>query len=214
MSLRPALWVAPSLPAPGDEALLDPGERARRDRLLREEDRQEFAAAHVFLRRCLSRCAPVSPQAWRFAREEGGRPVVAGPAEGLDLRFSLSHAAGWVAVAVARAGPVGVDLERIGRVHDPLGTAAGFFSPGERAALARHEGPARDRHFAERWCLKEAWAKALGGGLDLPVERAEFSVGADGAIALALPAELGRGEAWRFELFEPAPGWVGALCWG
>lgn len=203
------LWLAPDRPAGGDLGLLCPEERARADRLRHAAERARFVAAHALLRRALSRRAGRPPEAWRFARDARGRPWVVG--EGPC--FSLSHCPGLVAALVADAPEVGVDVERVGRVQDPLAVAAGYFPPEERAALAAADPDARDRLFSRLWCLREAWAKAVGGGLDLPVAAAVFALPPAGPT-LALPPDLGRAADWTLRLLDPSPSHVLGLALG
>ena len=59
------------------EALLEPEERARRDRYLFEPSRREYLLTRALVRTTLSRYAPVAPAAWRFRANEHGRPEVA-----------------------------------------------------------------------------------------------------------------------------------------
>ncbi len=193
----------------GDETLLDEGERARWQRLRRPQDRQRFLAVHSALRRVLSRHAPVAPADWRFRRDEGGRSWIAGPEHG--LYFSTSHAPGLAAILVGQRPELGVDLERVGRVDDPGQVALGFFSAAEQATLAASEAP--QRLFAQHWALKEAWSKARGGGLDLPVERAGFEVRQEG-VEVEFLEDLDVAARWRFHLLEPRPGYQLAVAVG
>ncbi|WP_407051575.1 4'-phosphopantetheinyl transferase family protein [Methyloraptor flagellatus] len=66
----------------GALALLDDEERAVHARFLIEPPRRLYLAAHALVRLTLSRYADVPPAAWRFARNDYGRPHVAGPAAG------------------------------------------------------------------------------------------------------------------------------------
>ena len=202
------LWLRPDHLAPGDGLLLDEEERARAARFRRDRDRDRFVAAHALLRRALSHGRRVPPEAWRFARDAAGKPSVlgGGPA------FSLSHWPGGVAALVAEDGPVGVDGERLGRVADPLGLARGLFAAEELAALA--DPQTRARRFLERWCLKEAWSKAVGGGLALPVAQVAFRVAPEGAVGLSLPAALGRAADWTLQVLSPASEHVVAVALG
>lgn len=182
--------------------LLEAAEHARAARLRRPRDRERFVLSHGLLRQALSSRARVSPATWRLSYDQHGRPHIAEPT-GDGLSFSISRCPGLVAVLVADRPGCGLDVERVSRVRDPLTTARGFFSPAEQAALETATPQRRDRLFAEHWALKEAWAKAVGRGLDLPVQRVDFAVASDGAVTMTLPPELGKAEAWQLELLEP-----------
>ncbi|HWO23630.1 MAG TPA: 4'-phosphopantetheinyl transferase superfamily protein [Kofleriaceae bacterium] len=174
------VWFAdPAAIDAGAVAILDAGERARMERFVFERDRQLFLAAHALVRRSLSRHADVAPDAWRFRAENGEKPVIAGPAPVPPLSFNLSHCRGLVACAIARGREVGVDVERIAELpRDLIDTIA---SPAEAAALRALPAAAQAERFFTLWTLKEAYVKARGQGLALPVEEACFYFGAPGA---------------------------------
>jgi phosphopantetheinyl transferase len=82
-----------------------------------------------------------------------GKPRLA---DGPD--FSISHAAGLVACAVAEAGRIGLDLELAGSVGEA--TARRVLGEGEREQLSRGELAATDA-----WVMKEAVVKLAGRGV-------------------------------------------------
>ena len=95
-----------------------------------------------------------------------GKPCVA---EG-DLRFSLSHSRGLALYAVARGLEVGCDLE----FRDPRlacgRVAERFFSPPELHALRSLPAERWAEGFFNGWTRKEAYVKARGLGLSLPLD--------------------------------------------
>lgn len=196
--------------ADGDRAaaygLLSGHERARCRQLLFEEDRVSFIFAHALLRTALSRVAAAAPGQWRFTAPGRGRPELAAPPT--RLRFSLSHTAGLVACAVTREREVGVDVERIAPWARSAAVAERHFSPSERRVLAGL--PPRDAHahFFSLWTLKEAYLKARGAGLGLPLDVASFHVapGAPPAVSFA-PGHGEDARGWQFALLEPGPGY-------
>jgi 4'-phosphopantetheinyl transferase len=153
--------------APGDwpalAALLNEEERARAARFVFDEDRHAYIAAHALLRVELSRRAGGHPRLWRFAPAPRGKPhLIDAPR---DLRFSLSHTRGMVAVALAEGVDVGVDVERSDRRADNMKLAARFFASEEVAALQSLAEEARRETFFSVWACKEAVVKATGEGL-------------------------------------------------
>ncbi|UOM36189.1 type I polyketide synthase [Acuticoccus sp. I52.16.1] len=78
---------------------------------------------------------------------------------------SVAHVDGeTVAVAAPPGMPVGIDLERVGRVQTGDVVAAGF-SDSERTYM-REIGAASELDVLFAWCAKEATAKCLGTGLN------------------------------------------------
>ncbi|MFE3738957.1 beta-ketoacyl synthase N-terminal-like domain-containing protein [Streptomyces sp. NPDC059134] len=97
-----------------------------------------------------------------------GRPVATG-VHGRDLgpglTVSLAHSAE-AAVALARRGPCGIDLEEV--TARPAATVAAACGPEERALLARTVAAGdedEDLWFTRFWAAKEAVAKERGTGL-------------------------------------------------
>jgi len=159
--------------------LLDAEERARAARFVQPEHRRIYRAAHVLLRRALSRHASVAPEHWSFRRSGHGRPEIDSDAhpQAAGLRFNLSHTHGLVCCAVARGLPVGVDAECERAMRDPVRLAARFFAASESAAVAaagRAGGSAEPVLFYALWTLKEAYVKSLGRGLALGLDRFAF----------------------------------------
>ena len=186
-------------------ALLDLRERERLEHLRFARDRRDYAAAHALLRTELSRYAGGAPEAWRFVQDARGKPAVADVPGAPALSFSLSHARGIVACAIAAGLPVGVDVEPIDRdVHD-MEIARRFFSTDETARLARMAGEQERRtHFFELWTLKEAYAKAVGLGLAQPWSTIAFEVDAARRVRF-VPTHADR-SAWQFALCEAVRG--------
>jgi 4'-phosphopantetheinyl transferase len=185
-------------------AALPDDERARHDRYAHEGAAAEFLCGRALLRAALSTWSPIAPAAWRFSLNAHGRPAVESPAS--EAHFNLSHTRGVVVLALGRDPAVGVDVERLDRAVRPLEVADRFFSPDEIAALrALPEARHRDR-FLALWTLKEAYIKARGMGLALPLR--EFTFAPDEApprvrFAPSLDDDPAR---WRFARVDLASG--------
>lgn len=191
-------------------SLLDGDERARADRFLRAEDRDRFLASHAALRLILAGLLDADAHALAFSRLPGGKPELAGP--GSDcLRFNLSHSGAHALVAVSTTARIGVDVEVPRPMPDALRIARAHFHPREVAALVA-SGPAVEAAFYACWTGKEAFVKAVGAGLSMPLDG--FAV----AIPPAPPAilELGGRSApaagWTLATLAPAPGVTGAVA--
>jgi 4'-phosphopantetheinyl transferase len=188
------------------ERLLTPEERARRDRYRFEPSRREYLFTRALVRATLSRYAPVAPAAWAFRANAYGRPEIALP--GLPwLRFNLSNTYGLIACAVARDRDVGVDVEDTERSGETVEIAHQFFSPLEAAALRALPADRRRARFFDYWTLKEAYIKARGMGLAIPLEQFSFLLDepvatgdAPAPIRVAFDPRLGDdAAAWQFE---------------
>ena len=159
------LWVRRAADVPEGLALLDGHERGVLAQLGSASTARAYAAGHVLARRAVADVVEGHPGELRFDRTCGacggqhGRPTVIGHP---DVHVSLSRADGFVAVAVARDHPVGVDIEVIGRTGF-VGFPGVALHPEERDEPPDSDARARLRAIA--WARKEAALKALGTGL-------------------------------------------------
>lgn len=206
------LWVerADGAAAAGSRGLLSREERERAARLRNPGERRRWAAARGLLRRILANYTGAGGQALVFRRSAGGKPELLGPGK---IEFSLSHSGELVAIAVARAVPVGVDVERVR--HHPLaeGVLRRCFSFRERRALERLSPALRPRAFLLGWTRKEAYAKAVGSGVWRGLAGIEVAVEPGRpARYLALDGDPVAATAWWLRHLEPSPGYVGALA--
>jgi 4'-phosphopantetheinyl transferase len=193
--------------------LLSDSERVRCRRLRFEEDRVSFIVAHALLRTALSRCAAAGPREWRFSTSGRGRPEIDGPPTRPRLRFNLSHTRGLVACAVTLERDVGIDVERIGRRARTGALAERHFSSSENRRLASLPSPGTRALFFSLWTLKEAYVKARGLGLAMPLDVVSFRV-VPGAPPVASfgPGHDEDARAWQFALLEPRPGYRVAVA--
>ena len=203
------VWVRHTESLEGSEmaatdVLLSADERERRDRLRSFEDRRDYAAAHVLLRQALSRVGPAAPAEWRFVRRTGGKPALdAAQAGSSALEFSLSHTRGLVACVVAHGVAVGVDVERARPLTDARQIAVSHFAPEEVHLLDRCTASEMETRFLELWTLKEAYAKAIGLGLQVPLDSCVFAFERDDELKFAAPA--GDEARWQFWLAAVEP---------
>ena len=182
----------------GLEHQLPPGERRRWAAMTDPGTRRRFAAARALCRHALSAVAGATGP-WRLAVGPSGRPELSPNPHGLT--FNLAHTDGLIACIVARGVRCGVDVERSPARTRAVALAGPRLAPPERAGLAAAPPEHRDKRFAECWVLKEAYAKALGAGLELPLDSFWLEPRRDGTATLHHPAAGARECAlWRFAL--------------
>lgn len=199
------IWMATVAEAPArsghgildlDQAstLLDGSETQALHRLVQEQDRRIYAAAHAGARLVLGRLLGRGPGSLRFVAGPHGKPELADPL-GSGLNFNISHASGIVALAVAREA-VGIDVEPWREVEDLEPLSATVLTAPERARLAAAPRSARSRLFLRFWTAKEAVLKALGSGFAIPPDEL--------TVALETPLRLVRAPA----CFGDTAGWM------
>jgi 4'-phosphopantetheinyl transferase len=150
----------------------------------------------ALLRHALSQHAPGGR--WRFAPDAYGCLALVGASIGAP-RFNLSHAEGLVVCAVADM-TVGVDVEKADERRTDPGIWRHYFAPAEVAALTALPPEARTERFFTYWTLKEAYIKARGLGVSIPLHDFWFHVEEHGApVSIAFAPELADDPGrWRF----------------
>ena len=187
-------------------ALLSQDEHERMARLVFDRDRRAFLLTRALVRTTLSRYASISPAEWQFVANVHGRPEILGRPPGApDLRFNISHTNGLIACAVTIGREVGVDVEQVHRrlSHDIVGR---FFAPAEVTDLRRLPLAEQERVFFDYWTLKEAYIKARGFGLALPLGDFAFKLEPPAAPTIAFEPSLEDDPAtWQFLQDWPTP---------
>ncbi|SIO60273.1 4'-phosphopantetheinyl transferase [Singulisphaera sp. GP187] len=193
--------------------LLDEPERKRADRYSFEKGRRHFTVARGLLRVLLGRYLRIEPSHVQFSYNAHGKPALADAHEPDLVRFNISHSGEIALFGFARERELGIDLETIRPDFAADAIAARFFAPAELAAIRSLPAEERIQAFFTCWTRKEAYIKAQGKGLALPLDSFEVSL-APGAPAAVLVTHDNRDEAARWSLHElhPGPGYVGALA--
>jgi len=186
--------------------LLSDAEKKRLAAFHFEKHRAEYALSHAMVRLALSEYAPVQPQDWQFRTGEKGKPEIASPPLDTPLWFNLSHTDGFAVCVAGRARHVGVDVENLNLKASHQELAEHFFAPAEYEYL-RNLPPSLQREaFFRIWTLKEAYIKADGRGLSIPLDsfRFRFSTEHPAQVTLESSAESNP-DQWSFFEFQPTP---------
>jgi 4'-phosphopantetheinyl transferase len=173
-------------------------EVARADRFHFLRDRHQHLVTRALVRTVLSRYVPCDPLHWAFRPNAYGRPEIIQPA-GLPVWFNLSHIRGLVVCAVAGDPTMGVDVESEGRVKSFVDLAERFFAHRETAWLRQVPAEQQASAFFQFWTLKEAYIKARGMGLAIPLQDFAFDISPPRAPVVRFLKDQGsRAEQWRF----------------
>jgi 4'-phosphopantetheinyl transferase len=191
------------------EAWLDPAERARARRLAVPTDRRDFIAAHGLLREMLGRTFELAPNELRLLPgARGAKPRMVAPGC-IDLDVNISHCRGLVACIGGFGCSVGIDAEAFDLEVD-TSLAEQFFSREEVRWLRSQPRRTASANFLRLWTLKEALAKADGGGLGIGLDRCV--VLPDPPRLLALPPQMGAISEWILRQWTPTPRHVVAMA--
>ncbi|HYW11285.1 MAG TPA: 4'-phosphopantetheinyl transferase superfamily protein [Longimicrobium sp.] len=207
-SLRPASDALARV-----ERHLSPDERARAARFRFAEHRTAFIAGRGAQREILARYTGLAPHALAYSETEYGKQSLAGAAASLDIRYNVSNSGDLALFAVVRGREIGVDLEKVKPMPDGLDIAQRFFSAPENEIFASIHESMRDVAFFNCWTRKEAYIKAVGQGLSMPLDRFDVAF-APGEPARLLRTRGDESEAARWSMLElhPGPGYIGALA--
>ena len=189
---------------------LSPDERERADRFYFARDREHYVVARGVLREILGRYLKQAPKSLCFCYGSHGKPALAGEFDGEAIHFNVSHSHGVALYAISRGRAVGIDIERI-RFDLPIAEIAErFFSKREDAMLRSLPTNVQHQAFFRCWTRKEAYSKARGDGLSLPLDKLDLSLAPDAVFGTQqYPSE---GSRWSFQDLSPARDYVAALA--
>jgi len=193
-------------------SVLSTSEQRHAGRFRFEQDRNSFLASRALRRHVLSCYAAVEPKQWQFADSEYGRPRIAFPVLDEMLEFNCSKSADLVICAVTRGISVGVDIERLDRkVPGPV--AESTFAAIELAAIEALPRNDQGKRFFAYWTLKEAYLKARGLGLSVPLDSMAFTVtDSPGLVGHMEFSAANDCSEWQFTLLSPSPLHIAAVC--
>lgn len=193
-------------------SLLSPDEVQRADRFHFEQDRWRFTVARTAIRQILGCYLNLPAAELRFCYGPKGKPELAGGLEQCGIKFNLSHSSDLALLAIASGLAVGVDIEWVKPEFATEEIAERFFSATEVQTLRALPNTQRAEAFFFCWTRKEAYLKALGDGLSVPLDSfaVAFAPGSSAALlhVKANPAEV---ERWSMYNVEVGKGYKAAL---
>jgi len=195
------------------EQVLNSGEREHHTGL-KTDHRLEYLVSRALLRTTLSHYLPGSPEDWTFRRNHYGKPELESDLAGAGpLRFNLSQTRGLTLCAVTSGHDIGVDVEFRADSQGMAGVADHYFSERELADLRQLPEAEQEQAFFHYWTLKEAYIKARGEGLSIPLDSFSFLLGEGGSLPGFLPPPGDEAEnQWDFRLYQPGADYTAAVA--
>jgi 4'-phosphopantetheinyl transferase len=198
------------LPSLRDTLSCDELQRAAAFRF--EKHKNHYIVTRGLLRAILGRYIAKPAEAIEFRYAPQGKPYLR-DADSYKLQFNLSHSENCVVYAVTLNGELGIDVEHIKELPDMNSIARRFFSEAEVADLEAVSSELRAESFYKCWTRKEAYIKAVGSGLSLPLDRFRVSVlPGQPAALLSLQDGADSASSWSMHDLRPWDGFVGALA--
>jgi 4'-phosphopantetheinyl transferase len=192
---------------------LDDGERSRADRFYFSRDRERFIVARGVLRALLGRYLNRSPESLTFTCSIHGKPALASEYGEDTIRFNLSHSHRTALYAFTRGRELGVDLEFIRGDLEAEQIAERFFSQSEIVALHALPPALRKYAFFLCWTRKEAYIKARGEGLSMPLDQFDVSlIPGEPAVLLSIEPDPDEALRWSLRNLTPGSGYAAALA--
>lgn len=201
------------------ESLLSEEELVRARQFVFLKDRVQFTSTRAWLRRLIGAYLDLAPGDLRFSYGPQGKPCLLSEDSAESLYFNVSHSRGQALLAFCRNREVGVDTEYAQARFNVQELAKTCFSVDEQRCLASCECDERETTFFRIWTAKEAYVKAHGGGLSIPLQDftinlrpgfVRWKVSSPGPFFTIQPIDVGQnfasavaaeGDDWRPRLF-------------
>ena len=195
------------------QEVLSADEIKRARRFYFQKDRNAFTVARGALRNILSWYLNFQPDELVFEYNSYGKPSLVTRFNTKNLQFNLSHSHQLALVAVIWNHEVGVDVEWMREDLADLQIAGRFFSQAEVVELRTVPVAKQKTAFFNCWTRKEAFIKAKGKGLSIPLDQFDVSL-KPGVPAALLRTRFLLNEASHWAIYDvsPEPGYRAALA--
>jgi 4'-phosphopantetheinyl transferase len=209
----PVSTLAPDTVVERFESLLSPDEIERAARFRFEHLQRSFILARGALRVLLGRYLNTAPRELEFSYGSKGKPALAAPHIS-QLQFNASHSGGLALFAFTMDCELGVDVESIRRMPDIEDVAKRFFCAEETAELMSLPAAEREHGFFLCWTRKEAYIKATGEGLSMPLDGFRVTLRPhEPAGFVHFACDPIAAQAWTLHDLTPAPRYAAALAY-
>ncbi len=195
-------------------SLLNAAEATQQKRYRNPSLQHRYVVTHGVLRSLLSAYEPrTSPQDWKFLYNQYGKPYLNTEPHQVLLRFNISHTDKVNVIVFGLIDEIGVDVEHVERELNYDAMVNNLFSYQDIAELSGLEGENRKKRFFDIWTLKEAYIKACGMGLSIPLDRFYFSFSDPDRISIGFDQGCDeRPEAWQFWQVQPTESHIAAVA--
>jgi 4'-phosphopantetheinyl transferase len=191
--------------------ILSADEHERAARIRRTRDQQRWIVCRGTLRQIAGHYLDLAPEGVLFEYGLHGKPQVSSTGR-IDLEISISHSEDHALLAFAPDRELGVDLEVINEIIDPLNIAERFFPPDETDMIRELSGDARLRAFLRCWTAKEAYLKARGLGLSVQLNQVRTPFANHNQVRVRDGAEPVGPRDWSLLPIDPGPDIVSTLA--
>jgi len=190
-------------------SILSSGEIYRAGRFRFDEDQMRFVITHGCLRLLLGKYIHISPDQINFQNGNFGKPHLVN----CELEFNISHSGDYSLIAFAVDRIVGVDVELHRANLEIEKVAKRFFSKREITTLMNLSHEEQSNAFFSIWTRKEAYIKAHGLGLALPLDSFDVSLEPHASNALiATRPDKSEADRWTIRSLDMGDEYSGAVA--
>jgi len=208
-SIQQPLWGLQQL-----AEILSPDEQLRANNFYFEKDRCRFIVCRGILRTILGRYLDIKPGDIQFDYGLHSKPALLETNSSHSLvQFNLSHSQELALYAFTLKRQVGIDVEYIRSIDDIDSLAKHFFSEQEYTVLRKLPESQKQVAFFNCWTRKEAYIKATGQGLSLPLNQFEVSfIPGEKARLLRTFTDSKEASLWSLQELTPNPEYIAAIA--
>ncbi len=147
--------------------ILSDEEKRRADRFHFDIDHKRFSMTRTLLKIILGNCLSKPSQDIQFIFNKHGKPMLAD--SGNEIHFNVSHSGNLGMIAISNISKIGIDVEQFRNEMITENIAKRFFSKLEVEEFLKLAEDEKLQGFFNCWTRKEAFIKAVGLGLSLPL---------------------------------------------
>ena len=182
-------------------------ETKRYHRYTYDYHRKQFLLGRMLIRNSLSKYADIEPQDWKFEENEYGKPAIVSSQQAQPLFFNLSHSSERLVLAISAHAGIGIDIESSNKPRRVVKIADRYFSSTEVEELLALPEADQLTRFYELWTLKEAYIKACGLGLAIPLRQFSYSFPSEYRVLINFAEEhnddASLWQCWQIEVSGP-----------
>jgi len=207
------VWLKASPPVNrAYRCLLSPHEMARADRFVFEHLTRSHELSQGALRLLLAHSLKCQPGDVAFRFGPRGKPMLQGDSR---MRFNMAHSGSLALYAITVDCEIGVDVEELRDIPELEQVASHYFSKAEALQLLSIADEMATREaFYRCWTRKEAYIKAVGDGLYLPLDQFQVTLLSDApAKFIHIGDDSAAAAEWTLQHLDPAPNYFGALAY-
>jgi 4'-phosphopantetheinyl transferase len=212
------VWIASLddsvIPVKEFAQILSEKERRKADRFLFERDKSRFIIRHGILRTIIGRYyLAIQPCQLKFRYGVRGKPHLAECSGGNTLRYNRTDSNGLALYAFSKNRNIGIDVEFMRHLADAQLIVDGSFSEYEKTAYKSLPERVKHEAFFNCWTRKEAFIKAIGEGLNFPLDQFDVTITPGEPVRLLRVAgQLEEASKWTLTAFTPEADYKAALA--